>query len=317
MPRVLFIFLDGVGLGDDDVRYNPFLSARIPVIRELLGGALPTLSNAGLSTSAASLRGLDATLGVAGLPQSGTGQTALLTGVNAPAIFGSHSGPFVPVRLRKVVATQSFLAIARTAGHSVAFANAYPEELLKLVTSESDVERLPGPLRAGPPLAAFGAGLLTRATPDLMRGEAVATEITNGGWIERLLRADLPLVSPATAGQNLARIAGAHDLTFFAHYATDEAGHTADDERAVKALERVDEFVGGVIATLPADVVMVIASDHGNIEDTRGGHTRNPAFCLVMGSGHEVVANRLHQLTDVPESVLSTIGTGRQRLPEI
>jgi 2,3-bisphosphoglycerate-independent phosphoglycerate mutase len=212
------------------------------------------------------------------------------------------------VRLRRMVATQSFLALARNAGHSVAFANAYPEELLRLVTADSDVERLPGPLRAGPPLAAFGAGLLTRATPELMRGDAVATEITNGGWIERLLRTDLPVVSAATAGENLARIAGANDLTFFAHYATDDAGHAADHDRAVKALERVDEFVGGVLAALPDDVLMLIASDHGNIEDTRSGHTRNAALCLVTGHGHQEVADSLRRLTDVPARVLSALG---------
>ena len=186
MPRVLFIFLDGVGLGDDDVRHNPFCPLTFPSF-----GNCSVVRFRCWRVPGSAARSIPARArrhaGVAGLPQSGTGQTSLLTGVNAPEIFGSHSGPFVPVRLRKVVATQSFLALARNAGHSVAFANAYPEELLRLVTADSDVERLPGPLRAGPPLAAFGAGLLMRATPETVRRRRC-----NGDHERRLDRALAP-----------------------------------------------------------------------------------------------------------------------------
>ena len=39
-------------------------------------------------------RAIDARLGVEGLPQSGTGQAALFTGVNAPRLAGRHYGPY-------------------------------------------------------------------------------------------------------------------------------------------------------------------------------------------------------------------------------
>ena len=59
--RVLLIFIDGVGIGIDDVDVNPFMHARMIVIDELLAKANATL------------RPLDAVLGMPGLPQSGTG----------------------------------------------------------------------------------------------------------------------------------------------------------------------------------------------------------------------------------------------------
>ena len=38
MTRVLLIFLDGIGLGDDDPAINPFAAARTPTLEALAGG---------------------------------------------------------------------------------------------------------------------------------------------------------------------------------------------------------------------------------------------------------------------------------------
>src|SRR5690606_16253575 len=114
-------------------------------------------------------------------------------------------------------------------------------------------------------------------TPDIARVEAMARESTNTGWREKLRR-DVPEITAAQAGRNLAAIAAEHDLTMFAHYHTDTVGHMRALEPAVVALEKVDEFIGGLLDALPANAVVVIASDHGNIEDVRMQHTRNPAL---------------------------------------
>ncbi|MBX6363328.1 MAG: alkaline phosphatase family protein [Gemmatimonadetes bacterium] len=299
--RLLFVFLDGVGLGTGDPAVNPFAAGRLPTFTALLDGAAPLLEAAPRRARRASLLGLDATLGTPGLPQSGTGQAALLTGEDAPRLFGRHFGPWTPTALRPLVATRSILARARDAGRDVAFANAYPEELV--AAAGPDLARLPGPLRAGPPLAALGAGVLTRHTADLERGRALASEITNDGWRERLHRRNVPAIAPEDAGRTLAQLAGAHDLTLFAHYATDYVGHRGGMPEAVAALERVDAFLAGLLNALPRDVLLVVASDHGNIEDVRAGHTTNPALALVAGDGHEELGE-LRALTDVAPAVL-------------
>lgn len=307
MPRILFIFLDGVGLGPADPRVNAFTVARLPTLSRLLDGRSITVETAPYHAPSASLVGLDASLGVPGLPQSGTGQAALLTGRNAPKLFGRHYGPWTPTALRPLVAEESVLANAKRMGSRVAFANAYPEEAVRPLDGARSRSAQRSPLRAGPPLAALGSGLLTRHTRALARGDAVASEITNDGWREHLGRLDVPVISPENAGHNLARIAAAHDLTLFAHYTTDTAGHRRDLDEAVAALERVDAFLGGVLSGLPDDVLVIVASDHGNIEDTRAAHTTNPALALVYGPGHEQVARRLKTLMDVAPVILGEL----------
>jgi hypothetical protein len=310
--RIVLVFLDGVGLGPADPERNALVRARLPVLRGLLDGRAPAAESAPFSGRHASLVGLDARLGVEGLPQSGTGQAALLTGRNAPREFGRHFGPWVPAALRPRLRAESLLALARAAGRDVAFANAYPEEVLTeaSATLPSDAS---GPrrrraaqfLNAGPPLAAAGAGALCRHTAHLAQGDAVASEITNDGWRTHLRRAEVPPIRPAEAGRNLARIAAVHDLTLFAHYATDYAGHSGRLEDAVAAIERVDAFLGGLLAAMAPDTTVVVASDHGNLEDCGAGHTLNPALALVTGPGHEATARDWSALPDVAPSLLS------------
>lgn len=302
--RALLVFLDGVGIGPPDPHTNPLVRARLPTLDALLGGRPTARSPRRAGRGGAAAAPLDACLGVPGLPQSGTGQAALLTGWNAARDFGRHFGPWTPVALRPRVAEGSLLAVARRAGRAVAFANAYPEELL----GAADRPRPPMPLRTATVIAARGAGALTRSTPELERGHAIASEITNGGWREHLRRRGVPDIAPATAGRNLAAISADHDLTLFAHYSTDTAGHARDMGRAVEALERVDAFLGGLIDALAADTLLVVASDHGNIEEVGAGHTRNPALGVLVGPGAASLADRLASITDVAPAILGALG---------
>jgi hypothetical protein len=309
--RFLLIFLDGVGLGPDDVARNAFVAAALPTLAQLIDGRRVTAATSPYHGSRASLVGLDATLGVDGLPQSGTGQTALLTGVDAVRRYGRHFGPWVPTVLRPLVLEQSVLARAQAAGRRVAFANAYPEELVAAGRAAlENGSRLPAYLRAGPPLAALGAGVLNRHTRELERGDAVASEITNDGWRDRLGRTSVPLRTPAEAGALLARIADAHDLTLFAHYSTDYQGHRGGLAGAVAALERVDTFLGGLLAAAGPDLRIIATSDHGNIEDITAEHTRNPAMCLVTGPSHAEFTRPLRDLTDVAPAILRELDLG-------
>ncbi|HEX6309021.1 MAG TPA: alkaline phosphatase family protein [Longimicrobiales bacterium] len=320
MPRVLLLFLDGVGLGTDDSRTNPFANASLPTLHDLLGLRTITADAAPHHGPAASLVAVDATLGMPGIPQSGTGQAALLTGVDTVELNGRHFGPWVPARLRHIVRDASVLARARAAGFTTAFANAYPEEVTRLAndtplpsdapSARGRARRAPAFLRAGPPLAALGAGLLTRHTTELERGDAVASEITNEAWRERLGRAAVPSITARHAGRNLAHIALAHDLTLFAHYTTDYAGHRQEMAAAVAALERVDAFIAGLVTTAGDELLTFIVSDHGNVEDVSTGHTRNPALGIVIGRTHTTFARRLTSLLDVAPAVLDALRLG-------
>ena len=298
MSPVLLLFIDGIGLGDNDPAINPFAAASLPNFDALLEGTKLVAAGAGHSTGNATLRALDATLGIPGLPQSGTGQTALFTGENAAQIFGRHFGPWVPTSLRPLLGERNLLTRAKAAGRKVTFANAYPEEVFAGNRRQRD------PLRAGPPIVALGAGVMNRHTPELLRGDAIASEIINDGWRLHLARTELPVITARQAGHNLARIAAAHDITMFAHYSTDHIGHTGNLAEGAAAVQRLDEFVGGVLEAAVQDLSIVIASDHGNLEDIRGGHTFNPAIGLFIGARHGELAENATSLTDIAPAIL-------------
>jgi len=304
MGRVLFIFLDGVGIGVRDPATNPFLQAELTTLDSVLGGQMPHLENPECRHGDCIVFPLDPLLGVAGLPQSGTGHAALLTGENAPALYGRHFGPWVPVRLRPLVEERNVLTRAQAEGHRCAFANAYPKEF-----HGSPWARRP----AGPVLAALAAGLLTRKAEALARGDALSSEIVNSAWKTRLGYTALPDVTPLGAGRNLARIANGFDFTFFAHYATDYAGHRRKMPEATRALERVDSFLDGVLEGLSPDILLVVASDHGNLEDITTGHTLNPVFTLLKGPMAHPLRDGKTRITDIPGLILAALSKDQDR----
>ncbi|HYJ78252.1 MAG TPA: alkaline phosphatase family protein [Longimicrobiaceae bacterium] len=284
--RLLLVFLDGVGIGPADPERNPFAQARMPRLERLLGGkrmVADDLDGEGrIASGAAVLVAADATLGVPGTPQSGTGQTALLTGRNAAQAYGRHFGPWVPTGLRDLLAAENLLSRAAAAGARPAFANAYP-----LADGHADPRIFRRP--AAPPLAARAAGVLTRGVLELAEGRAVASSITNERWRERL-GDELAEVTPGEAGRRLARIAAEADVTLFAHYDTDYVGHRGGMAGAVAALEKVDAFLGGLVDALSDDLLLILSSDHGNLEDVTAGHTLNPVPVLAVGPGREDLA---------------------------
>ncbi|HEY2923438.1 MAG TPA: hypothetical protein VGJ98_00560, partial [Candidatus Eisenbacteria bacterium] len=101
---VLLFFIDGIGVGSDDPDRNPLATGEFPTLR--LTASLTPTARIGPPLMA---RGLDASLGVPGLPQSATGQTSILTGINAPMAMGHHVSGFPGPTLRKILFEHSLL----------------------------------------------------------------------------------------------------------------------------------------------------------------------------------------------------------------
>jgi phosphopentomutase len=77
----------------------------------------------------------------------------------------------------------------------------------------------------------------------------------------------------------------AQDFTLFEHFLADEAGHRQDLAAALQALTTFDRFARAVVATRPDDAVVLITSDHGNVEDlSTRNHTLNQVAVLAFGA---------------------------------
>jgi len=290
--RILVLFLDGVGLGDDDPEANPFMQVKLPTLERLLNGRRLVRSSAGYSTPYATLLPLDAQMGVPGLPQSGTGQTTILTGINAPALLGHHYGPYPNQPLRELLNNGSLFRQLLSAGKPAAFANAFPDRFLNRLGRGT--ERLSANTRA-----ALMAGLKLRGPLDLKAGRAISSLLTNEYWSQ--WGYDVPQLSPAEAGAQLARLTDDHALTYLEFWYTDVAGHRQDPELSAHVLHMLDEFIGGIVDTLDLGrSLLTVLSDHGNFEDlSTPKHTYNPALGLVVGAGHQSMAPHLRSLQDV------------------
>jgi len=298
MTRVLFLFLDGVGIGARDPLSNPFGQANLPVLNRLLGG-IPYEDKTRLEGQSALVIPLDANLDVEGLPQSGTGQTTLFTGQNAPALLGEHYGPYPDERLSKLLDYNIFHQLLEQ-GKTVAFANAYPAIFFDRIARGTD-------RRSATAQAVSAANVPYRNADDLRQGRAVSASLTNERWPQA---ADaLPIVTPREAGQNLERLSRDYDFTLFEFFLTDVAGHRPARMSAVSILERIDEFLGGILAAFDLNAgLLFITSDHGNIEDSSTHrHTRNPVPAIIAGTGREQMAKRLLSLADVTPAIVALL----------
>ena len=305
--RMLFLFLDGVGLGPDDPNTNPLAQAAMPNLSRLLNGQRLVAGETPLVTDRATMVALDACLGVPGTPQSATGQATLLTGRNVPAEIGYHYGPkpnpAVAAFLRSSNGAHgsNLFQTLRDAGKRSALLNAYPQSYFATIESGRR-------LYSAIPLAVVSVGLALKTTDDLNAGRALSADFTGQGWRERLSLPDTPLLTPAEAGARLADLSAGYDLAFFEYWLSDYAGHGQDMAAALSLLAAFDEVLGGLLAAWDDEAgIILVTSDHGNLEDLSvRGHTTHPVPALVIGAPglRRSFTAGLHDLTDIAPSIL-------------
>ena len=263
---------------------------------------------------------LDPILGVEGVPQSATGQTTLLTGINAQALLGQHLTGFPNAVLREILLERSVLKILADRGLRARFLNVYRPLFFELPRTRQL-------LLSATTVANLAAGNRFHDLADLRARRAIYQEFTN-----RDLRAkgyDVPEFTPAEAGRILGRQAQRHDFLLFEYFQTDHAGHSQEWELAHRHLQRLEEFLTALLAELGgegttaeksgfpeaagagkpddqvADTLVVLTSDHGNIEDlTTKRHTCNPVPLMAWGPGAVALTRDVRLLSDVTPALL-------------
>ena len=291
---VLIFFLDGVGLGGADPEENPFVSAALPHLTQLLGEAWYTAGRGPVTAARASLVPTDANLGMDGRPQSATGQAAILTGRNVPHLVGEHYGPKPNPAVAGVIGGGTLFHEVVAAGGSAALITPYPDRYFEAVASGRR-------LLSSVPLSAVGAGVTLMGADDLRAGRAVSPDFTGAGWRHHLGYDDVPLLSLPEAGRQIAAIAASYDFSFFEHWPTDQIGHRGTLAEATAHLEAIDGAVGALLeAWDDSRGLLIITSDHGNLEEkSHRQHTRNPVPTILVGRDHARYAANIHDLTDI------------------
>src|SRR3982074_1615760 len=207
---VLLFFIDGLGIGTRGP-HNPF---------DGLAGAEPLAifqDEISVIPFAGVLAPTDACLGVEGRPQSASGQTTILTGINAPATVGHHKQGFPNQALLDIIREHSiFLQLKRAGVNEITFANTYTERFF---------ESRPRWISATT-AAVEAAGLRFNRVADLRAGRAVFMDFPNAMRIES--GESVELRNPEEAGDVLASIVAANKFTLYEYFITDKVGHAED-----------------------------------------------------------------------------------------
>lgn len=282
MKRALLVFVDGLGVGRPDTRTNPIHS-----------GVCPSLVNLLKHHS----RPMDVTMGVDGIPQSATGQTAMLTGENAALTIGRHVEAFPGNRLKNIIREHNIFKKLKSNGLTSTFANAYFMRNM----SELRKSRMHSVTTVST-LSAFGT---VRGKQTLLANESVYQDITRETLRQRGYSG--PLVTPEDAATHLVKLADHHRFTLFEYFQTDHAGHRCDMDSAKRILNVLDRFVGRAAKLCRKKrILFLLTSDHGNIEDlTVKGHTRNPVPFIAVGQGAASLRRSVETITDVTPQIIN------------
>lgn len=272
---VCFVFVDGIGVGKN-IPENPLSSENLNSF-SFFTGKNGFHNECEIRVEQNILyKPIDANLGVKGLPQSGTGQTTLLTGINASKVVEKHFGPFPHSEIKPLLKSDSLFHKILEMNKSPHFLNAYPDIFFK-----KSKERNRWSCTT---LMVKSAGVRLNRLEDIQSGKAITAEIVQTAWRDKL-GLDVPEIEPAEAAQRALNAMKRYDFVLYEYYLTDKAGHSQDRKRADEVLNNLDQFLMEILNNLAENDTLVITSDHGNLEDlSTKSHTRNPVPLFVKGN---------------------------------
>ena len=300
--RLLFIFLDGIGLGENNPESNPFARAKMPNLNQFLDGRTLLKNAAPFHGESASLLAIDPAVGVKGLPQSATGQAILLTGINIPAELGYHYGPKPNPDVAAYLKEATLFSRFAKEGKTAALLNAYPPRYFDGIDSGKR-------LYSSIPLAVINAGLPLFRHGDLFAGRALSADFTGAGWRTMLGFSEAPVMEAHEAGLKLASLAREYDFSLFEYWASDYAGHKQQMDNAIELMDTFDGVLGGLVDAWD-DGLILVTSDHGNMDDlSTRKHTDANVPALVIGdkTAREEFTRGMRDLTHIAPAIWKTV----------
>ena len=288
---VLLFFIDGLGIGTRGP-FNPLDNLPNAAPLAVFQNEPPETFLDGIVVPT------DPRLGIDGRPQSASGQTTILTGVNAPALIGYHKQGFPNKPLLEIIGRYSIFRQLSEAGvQPITFANAY--------TSRYFTER---PRWISATTAAVeAAGLRFRTVDDVRNDNAVFMDYTNRILIER--GEDVSERSEHEAAAVLSRIVSQNRFTLYEYFITDKVGHLQDMDAARSVLTSLALFLRETLIKLDLNrTAVILTSDHGNIEDLSSrNHTLHAVPSIVWGAQRKRIAARIKNLADITPAIVALL----------
>ena len=290
---VLLFFIDGLGIGTRGP-FNPLDNLPDATPLAVFQNEPPETFLDGIVVPT------DPRLGIEGRPQSASGQTTILTGVNAPAAVGYHKQGFPNQALLEIISKHSIFRQLVDAGvEPVTFANAYTSRFF------NEKPRWVSATTA----AVQAAGLRFRTIDDVKSDNAVFMDYTNRYLIG--LGLDVAERSEVEAATVLARIVAENRFTLYEYFITDKVGHAQDMEAAKSVLTSLALFIRELLIKLDLErTTVILTSDHGNIEDLSvRNHTLHAVPTIVWGAQREQVAAKIKTLADITPAIVELLAT--------
>jgi len=272
LSKVILIFIDGLGIGIKNPETNPCARKGIRYLSNCKDNFSKYIHpKNGLVFST------DTTLGVAGLPQSATGQATLLTGMNCAEHIGRHLPGFPNEEIRSILRNHSLLKQVKERGYSPIFINAFRPLFFRLPTS----------IRwhlSATTVAALSADLDFFHIKEISEKRSIYHDFTNHALIQKGY--ELPVFTPEDAATILSKSLREFDLILYEYFMTDRAGHAQRMEKAFEEILKIDQLIDSLLLKIDLDQTwLIVASDHGNIEDlTTHTHTKNPAMTIIWNN---------------------------------
>jgi hypothetical protein len=302
---IFYLFLDGVGFGENNPDKNPFTKYSSGFFLPLGGKSLPENSklNQGVYIKT------DASMGIKGLPQSATGQTSLWTGINTPIILKRHVSGFPTFTLKKIIIEHSIIKVFGDHGKKAAFLNCYSPVYV------DNMEKNSRYLSAST-LIQLAASPHLKNLDDLREGRGLFMDITHEIFQEFsksfLLESDSlrTIRDPFEMGKKVKEMGDGYDLILFEYFLTDKIGHSMEWDKAKWTINIVEKFIDGVLESLdPREDQLIITSDHGNLEDLSDKvHTTNPVPTYLYGKYTDSMKSKINSLCDIVPALYEEVG---------
>lgn len=298
MNPVVLLFIDGVGIGEKDEINNPFFKYGSKFFNEVFG-RVPVLDDPVIEVRDGHIFPVDARMGIAGLPQSGTGQASIFCGFNAPAFVGKHFGPYPYSTTIPIIKEQNIFIEFIRKGYNVSFINAYPNVFFDYISSGR--QRL-----SVTTLSCSLNNIRLNSDTEVKNKTALTAEITNERW-NRRLGYELEVITPALAADILLKAAAENDLTVYEYFLTDHFGHGRYNDELVQAYYNLDNFLYSLLTKLDVEkYTLLICSDHGNFENTgTKSHTLNPSLGVSYGKHSKFLFQNIKDLSQIKQTLIN------------